>query len=50
MGTVTCPLLLMVLDGGIFTSKIESKDSTLYFSSQSILTIPAPLHRLSSRM
>jgi hypothetical protein len=25
MGTVTCPLLLTVLDGGIFTSILEVK-------------------------
>jgi len=30
IGTVICPLLLMVLDGGIFTSSPYSKDSILY--------------------
>jgi hypothetical protein len=28
----------MVLDGGIFTSSLECKDSILYFSSQLALT------------
>jgi hypothetical protein len=34
MGTVICPLLLIVLDGGIFTSHLESKDNILYHSGQ----------------
>jgi hypothetical protein len=38
MGTVICPLLLMVLEGGIFTSYLESKDIILYQSRQSALT------------
>jgi hypothetical protein len=44
MGTVTCPLLLTVLDGGIFTSTYESKDSILYLLRQSTLSgfSPAP--------
>jgi hypothetical protein len=44
MGTVTCPLLLTVLDAGIFTSTSESKDSILYLPRQSTSSgfSPAP--------
>jgi hypothetical protein len=35
MGTVTCPLLLMVLEGGIFTWSPRSKDTILYIARQS---------------
>jgi hypothetical protein len=38
MGTVTCPLLLIVLEGGIFTYSPRSKDNILYHPCQSALT------------
>jgi len=48
MGTVICPLLLMVLDGGIFTSYLENKDSILYFLRQPDIISPKLLFRLLS--